>query len=106
MAAGKIVETDETYIGRDESVPKARKSDGAHKNAVLTLVERGGKARSFHVENITEGRRYPDHQGKRRARVAHHDRRSRPVYQVGAEFASHQSVDHSREEYAYYDRRD
>jgi transposase-like protein len=49
--AGKIVESDETYIGRVEGMPMARGGAG-HKNAVLTLVERGGCARSFHLDNM------------------------------------------------------
>jgi transposase-like protein len=40
----KIVEVDETFFGRREGVPKARGI--GHKNVVLTLVERGGSARS------------------------------------------------------------
>ena len=47
--AGGIVEVDETFIGRKEGVEKRR--GGAHKNIVLSLVERGGSARSFHVES-------------------------------------------------------
>jgi len=39
--AGKIVESDETYIGRLTGVPKS-KHGPSHKNVVLTLVERGG----------------------------------------------------------------
>jgi ISXO2-like transposase domain len=50
--SGKIVEADETYIGRLAGVPK-QKSGGAHKNIVLTLVERGGSARSFHVDSTS-----------------------------------------------------
>lgn len=46
--SGKSVESDETYIGRLKGMPKAR-ADGVHKNMVLTLVERGGPARSFHM---------------------------------------------------------
>jgi transposase-like protein len=46
---GKTIEADETYIGRLEGEPKRRSGYG-HKNAVLTLVERGGSARSFHLE--------------------------------------------------------
>ena len=49
---GGMVEVDETYIGRLEGVPKQRHG-GAHKNIVLTLVERGGGARSFHVDSFS-----------------------------------------------------
>ena len=45
---GAIVEIDETFIGQKKDMPKRR--GYAHKHAVLTLVERGGSARSFHVE--------------------------------------------------------
>jgi len=45
---GAVVEIDETYIGRKEGMEKRRGT--AHKHAVLTLIERGGSARSFHVD--------------------------------------------------------
>jgi transposase-like protein len=45
--AGSIVEIDETFIGRKEGAEVRR--GGAHKNIVLSLVERGRSARSFHV---------------------------------------------------------
>jgi transposase-like protein len=47
---GKIVEVDETYIGRD---PRRKKGTGmAHKLAVVSLVERGGKSRSIYVDTV------------------------------------------------------
>src|ERR1700733_4989549 len=48
---GGVVEVDETFIGRRKgAVP--RKAGWQHKNVVLTLVERGGAARSFHVDGV------------------------------------------------------
>ncbi len=47
---GAVVEIDETFIGQKKDMPKQR--GYAHKHAVLTLVERGGSARSFHVEGV------------------------------------------------------
>src|SRR5438132_202052 len=47
---GGIIEADETFIGRVEGVPM-QKGGSAHKNVALTLVERGGSARSFHVDS-------------------------------------------------------
>jgi transposase-like protein len=45
---GKIVEADETYIGKKDGKRKHPGSGGyAHKRTVLSLVERGGKIRSF-----------------------------------------------------------
>jgi transposase-like protein len=49
---GDVIEADETFIGRVEGQPKARAGWG-HKNVVLTLVKRGGGARSFHVDSTT-----------------------------------------------------
>lgn len=48
--AGKVVEADETFIGR-KSTTKAFKPI-SEKMAVLSLVERGGSVRSFHVANV------------------------------------------------------
>ncbi len=45
---GQVVEVDETFIGQKADMPKQR--GYAHKHAVLTLVERGGTSRSFHVD--------------------------------------------------------
>lgn len=50
--SGEVVEVDETYIGRKQGIPKQRAGWG-HKNAVLTLVQRGGGSRSFHVDGTT-----------------------------------------------------
>jgi len=48
---GGTVEVDETYIGNDGK--KKYKARGFHhKNKVLTLVERDGRARSFHVNAV------------------------------------------------------
>jgi transposase-like protein len=60
MASGKLppfggegmtVEIDETFIGKKEGVPVRR--GYAHKHAVMTLVQRGGAARSFHVDGTS-----------------------------------------------------
>jgi transposase-like protein len=44
---GFTVEIDETFIGKKEGEPVRR--GYAHKHAAMTLVQRGGSARSFHV---------------------------------------------------------
>ena len=54
-----IVEVDETIYGRAATHPKgrgpfgAKLSNSAHKNVVLSLVQRGGKVRSYHIEGST-----------------------------------------------------
>jgi transposase-like protein len=48
---GQIVEIDETFIGNKKGFEVKR--GYRHKNAILTLVERGGSARSFHVDGVS-----------------------------------------------------
>src|SRR6202167_5108935 len=60
--SGKTVEIDETAQGRIEGAPKSKFSHGrmgALGRTVLTLVERGGSARSFHIEGTTLGQLLP-----------------------------------------------
>jgi len=45
---GGFVEIDETFIGRKSDVE--RRTGYEHKHAVLTLVDRKGEARSFHID--------------------------------------------------------
>lgn len=101
---GKTVEADETFIGRLPDVPKQRHGY-AHKNVVLTLVERGGSARSWHVDTTTVATLIPII----RANVAREtammtDQASwyKNLNKDG-EFASHDSVDHSHDEYTRYE---
>jgi Transposase and inactivated derivatives len=95
---GSIVEADETYIGRLHGQPKRRAGAG-HKNMVLTLVERGGRARSFHVEGKTVAQIVPIV----RANIAKETRlmtdEGNHYTRVGNEFASHETVNHKNDEY-------
>ena len=94
----KTVEIDETYIGRVEGVPKPR-GGSSHKNVVLTLVERKGSARSFHVDSVSIADMAPIVH----ANVAHETKMmtdqgaSYPV--VCEPFASHDTVNHAKDEY-------
>ncbi len=95
---GKTVEADETFIGRLEGQPKAKAGWG-HKNAVLTLVERGGSARSFHVDSTTVAQIAPIVRANIAKETALMTDEGRQYLEVGAEFASHETVNHSQEEY-------
>jgi transposase-like protein len=54
--AGKVVEADETYWGAEEGSKKKLGAGQLNKmNKVVSLVERGGKVRSFHVASVTGG---------------------------------------------------
>ncbi|GLR89386.1 DDE transposase [Bradyrhizobium iriomotense] len=98
---GKTIEIDETYIGRLEGVPKQR-SGGAHKNIVMTLVERGGAARSFHIDSTTLNEVTKIvRENVNRESVVNTDE-GRWYGQLGAHFMSHDAVNHSREEYVRY----
>jgi transposase-like protein len=100
---GGIVEVDETFVGRKEGV-EVKRGWAHHKNTVLTLVERGGAARSFHIEDATKEQIAPIV----RANIARETHlmtdEARRYERLGQEFAKHDAVDHSREEYAYVDR--
>jgi transposase-like protein len=58
---GSTVEIDETYIGRRTRRlgEKKRKTGGGEKEKVFTLVERDGRARSFHVPTVTAKTLHP-----------------------------------------------
>ena len=62
---GGIVEIDETIYGRAATHPKgrgplgAKLTNSAHKNVILSLVERGGNVRSYHVAGSTVGEVIP-----------------------------------------------
>lgn len=95
-----IVEVDETFIGRKKGAPVRR--GGGHKHAVLSLVERGGEARTVHVENVKTRTVVPivNDNVAREARVMT-DTALQYENQLG-HFAEHETVNHSAEEYVRY----
>jgi transposase-like protein len=99
---GGVVEIDETYIGRKDGFEVKR--GFGHKNAVFTLVERGGSARSFHVTDATKDTILPIiRENIDRESHLMTDEANR-YSKIGSEFAKHDVVDHSRGEYGYTDR--
>jgi transposase-like protein len=95
--AGKTVEADETFIGLIKGEPRRR--GRGHKHTVLALVERGGSARSFHVD----GTRVADVAPIVRENVARESAmmtdEAAHYREVGQEFASHEFVRHVTKEY-------
>lgn len=108
--AGKIVEVDETYYGEQaERKPSAQrkgrpytkrgKSGVGGKRAIVSLVERGGNVRSFHVAHASQVNvAQLVRENLDRETVLHTDE-SRLYLKVGEEMASHESVKHSAKEY-------
>jgi transposase-like protein len=97
--AGTPVEVDETYWGTSKKKrPGARGGD--HKMKVVSLVERDGDKRSFHVPNVTAKTLRPILR-KQIARDTHLMTDEAKVYKpIGRKyFDDHSSVNHSAEEY-------
>lgn len=102
-----IVEIDDTIYGRADTHPKGRARDlakqgirnSAHKNVILSLVERGGSVRSWHVAGSTTNEVIPivEASVSKEAAVMT-DSAQLYKYRMGS-FASHDRVDHSKSEY-------
>lgn len=101
---GKFVEADETYVGGKEANKhrnkRAAKRDAfGGKQAVVTLVERDGRARSFHVANVTAKRLGPV-LFTNVSRQSHLMTDGARFYvKAGEQFAAHSAVDHASGEY-------
>lgn len=96
---GGPVEVDEIYWGNTgKQKPGARGGD--HKMKVLSLVDREGEKRSFHVTNVNAATLRPIMTANidQKARLMTDDAK---VYdKIGKHFSSHESVNHSAKEYA------
>ena len=95
--AGEMVEIDETFVGRQEGQPKRRRGWG-HKNAVMTLVQRGGSARSFHVDGVTSGQLLPIVRANISKEAFVMSDEWSAYNQLGNEYWIHETVNHSAEE--------
>lgn len=95
------VEADETYIGGVKR-GMGRRYIG-NKTVVMSMVERGGNVRSQVVNKVT-GEVLDRLLKKHVARSAHLNTDESPLYnKPGKKFASHDTVNHSQEEYARQD---
>lgn len=106
--SGQIVEADETYFGKADEPSKTRqrsfvtkKPRGPYgKRAIVSLVERGGRVRSFHIpraDKATVAKIVADNISHE-SRLHTDESRLYPI--VGEKFAAHETVKHSAGEYA------
>lgn len=99
---GQIVEVDEAFIGTKlKKAPKAR--GFAHKNVVLTLVERnedGARARSFHVDGTAAADLLPIIKANVSGASYVMTDEAGQYVSLGKHFAGHDRVRHSAEEWA------
>ena len=97
---GKIVEADETYIGKKAGTVKHPTARGyAHKRAVLSLVERGGDVRSFHIDNANAANVYPIIDKNLSFESTLMTDEASLYKTIGRSFADHQTVEHGKDEY-------
>jgi len=100
---GGVVEVDETYIGRRAGEPTPR-GGSAHKCAVLTLVNRQGEARSFHVEHANTANVMPIIKKNLSAEAVAITDESAIYRRLDQHAARHLTVNHARGEYVSQDR--
>jgi transposase-like protein len=92
-----VVEVDETYIGRKEGTHVQR--GHGHKRVVLSLVERQGEVRSFHIERTTAAMVTPivNANVAKEAKIMTDD--GRHYRRQFEDYAAHESVQHVKGEY-------
>ena len=100
---GGVVEIDETYIGRDQTIkPRGEKRGRGfhHKNKVLSLVDRNsGQARSFVVDDVRASTLGPIIRANlaREAKIMTDEAQAYVL--IGREYDAHGVVHHQRGEY-------
>ena len=96
-SGGGDVEVDETYFARDRQFSSR---GGKSMKGVVTLVDRAtGRARSIVVDNVTSrtvGKIVAENMATEARLITD---ASNVYFRVGATFADHKSVNHSKEEY-------
>lgn len=105
---GKTVEADETYYGKLDTARVSKQRKGrpykskthiGQKLAVVALVERGGRVRTFHVANADKTSVATIVADNVARETKLYTDESKLYTDVGAEFAAHETVKHSIKEY-------
>lgn len=99
--SGKTVEADETTIGKIATAPKGRNrlTGWGNRNVVLTLVERGGSARSFQIASTSIASIAPIVRGNISRESGLMTDEAIHYKALGTEFDSHGTTVHSKGEY-------
>ena len=100
-SGGGTVEADETYWGNTKRSQAARDYKGsgaAHKEKIFSLVERGGKVRSFHVPSVNAKTLKPILLSQVASDANLMTDEAKVYMKIGQEFASHNAVCHSKGE--------
>lgn len=107
---GEIVEVDETIFGRADTHPKGRPdprkhgiTNAAHKNVILSLVQRDGQVRSYHVRGSTVDEVIPIVERNVKRETAVMTDSAQLYKRQLRQFASHDRTDHSKKEYVRYE---
>ncbi|HVB58919.1 MAG TPA: IS1595 family transposase [Candidatus Acidoferrales bacterium] len=94
---GQTVEADFTYVGRKPGT-KVRHGHG-HMNPVLSLVERDGSARSFHMPTVRANALHALIGTHASPKSKFMTDEANMFTEIGWNFASHGSIQHSKDEY-------
>lgn len=94
---GKFVEADETFVSGKARNRACR--EPPPKEAVMALVERGGRVASFHVPNVTAATLKPIIAEALSTDSHFRTDESGVYWDIGEQFASHRTVVHSANEY-------